>query len=532
MFGKPLSPMHWWRSRGAAKVRLIDRYLLQVLLVSGILALLNLANWWFKAEHVAHLGLFLALSAVLWWLWLRSLVQWINYAGIAYPEKPIDKPKLSVAIFTTSSPGEPLSMFAQTLEACRQISYPHTTYLLDDTEDPAFEALAQEKGAKILKLVGLPGAKAGKVNAALKMIEEELVFILDPDHIPFPQIFDELLPFFRDAKLGFVQIAQAYYNQDRSFTAAGAAEQTYHFYGPTQMGLFSKGAAVAIGANCLFRREALLSIGGHGIGLAEDLVTSIRLHAKGWKSIYYPKVLSRGLVPEDFDSFCRQQLKWSRGVHEVLFEELPKAWSGLNWWQRLSYFTIGTYYLSGLSTLLLLLLPYIFLWTGLAPARMNFVDFLLHWLPLALVQLSFYFYSQRWMADAKVERGTQWRGMVLKFATWPVFVLGLWKSLFNRHLAYIPTAKKAQAGFSPFIRPVLAMQSVYLISLVGLFIQRSFFTPEADLMQSSAFSWGMLAFASIAFIIGLWAHFAAYESTHLKAEEPWQRYQEFKEHES
>ena len=60
------------------------------------------------------------------------------------------------------------------------------------------------------------------------------------------------------------------------------------------MGLFGHGAAVAIGANCTFRRAALLSIGGHGVGLAEDLVTAIRLHARGWRSIYLPEIVSRG----------------------------------------------------------------------------------------------------------------------------------------------------------------------------------------------------------------------------------------------
>ena len=37
----------------------------------------------------------------------------------------------------------------------------------------------------------------------------------------------------------------------RSFTAKGAAEQTYTFYGPTQMGLNGYGGAVAIGATQL-----------------------------------------------------------------------------------------------------------------------------------------------------------------------------------------------------------------------------------------------------------------------------------------
>lgn len=51
--------------------------------------------------------------------------------------------------------------------------------------------------------------------------------------------------------------------------ATGAAEQTYAFYGPSQISFHGMGCAVAIGANCTFRRKALESIGGHDIGLAE-----------------------------------------------------------------------------------------------------------------------------------------------------------------------------------------------------------------------------------------------------------------------
>jgi cellulose synthase (UDP-forming) len=123
--------------------------------------------------------------------------------------------------------------------------------------------------------------------------DEELILVLDPDHIPFPEFLDRVLGQFDDERVGFVQVSQAYYNQSRSFTAAGAVEQTYAFYGPGQMGLHGHGACVAIGANCTFRRAALESIGGHGVGLAEDLVTAIRLH--GADCLFLPSVSLRSV---------------------------------------------------------------------------------------------------------------------------------------------------------------------------------------------------------------------------------------------
>jgi cellulose synthase (UDP-forming) len=413
-------------------------------------------------------------------------------------------------------------MFETTLQACAQISYPHTTYLLDDTQDPAFRAVAEKYGAVWLELVGLPGAKAGKINAALKLTNEDFILVLDPDHIPFTNFFDHTLGFFQDEKLGFVQVSQAYYNQYRSFTAAGAAEQTYTFYGPTQMGLNGRGCSVAIGANCTFRRAALESIGGHGIGLAEDLITSIRLHAAGWKSVYNPVVVSRGLVPEDLGSFCKQQLKWARGVFEVTFSELPKLYRKLSFWQRLSYFMIGTYYLVGVIQFFFLLTPFLFFLTGVLPANLSFTEFLLHGAMVVIFSIAIYLYVQKWMCHKRTERGLHWRGMILKFACWPVYLMGFLLAVVNADIPYIPTAKKAVTGYiTPFARPMLIHAILFIALLTTIFSYRRFWMPETELLLSAEKNWAMLGFAFIAFIMAIGALMAALEARNLKEEDPW-----------
>lgn len=510
-----------WVFRESKPVSTRKKIILGVFVVAGVLSILNLANWWFKEEHIASLPLFIVLSFIFWWGICRMMVLWISYLRITKPD-PIPAPAgLKVAIFTTSSPGEPLSMFDKTLEACAKITYPHTTYLLDDTKDPRFREVAEKHGAVWLELVDIPGAKAGKINAALQKTSEEYILVMDPDHIPFPNFLDEVLGFFNDEKVGYVQVCQAYYNQYRSFVAQGAAEQTYGFYGPTQMGMHGYNCAVAIGANCTFRREALESIGGHGIGLAEDLTTAIRIHAEGWKSIYNPAIVSRGLVPEDLGSFCKQQLKWARGVHEVLFAELPKLWSKLSNFQRLSYFTIGTYYISGLTLLLFVSLTFLFLWFGLLPANMDFQEFLLFWAPVGIIGLSIYLYVQHWFCHPEVERGVHLRGMFLKFACWPVFFLGFVLSLINAEIPYIPTSKQAVGGFTPFAKPLIIHQAIFLLTIAAIIIQRKFYTHEASLILTSGEIWGMVAFASVAYVMTFGGLYAAYISTKLSIEEPW-----------
>jgi cellulose synthase (UDP-forming) len=502
-----------WRWRRAAAVRTADRVLLALLLVTGVLLVGRFADWWFRPDHVGNIALYVLLSLALWYSILRLVLGWVNVSAIRRPPERASPPGLRVAIFTTSSPGEPLDMFDKTLAACARVAYPHTTYLLDDTRDPRFAELAREHGAVHLELVGLPGAKAGKINAALARTSEEFILVLDPDHVPFPNFLHRVLGHFHEPGIGYVQVVQAYYNGDRSFTARAAAEQTYMFYGPTQMGLHGHGASVAIGANCTFRRAALESIGGHGIGLAEDLVTAIRLHAAGWKSVYVPEVLSRGLVPEDVGSFYRQQLKWARGVYEVLFSELPAAFRTLSWRQRLSYGTIGSYYLFGVTTLAYLLIPYVYLWTGIKPATMRFDEFVTHGGPVAIFGVLVYLYTQRWLADPPRERGLHWRGLMLKIACWPIFLAGTVLAIGRAEIPYIPTAKEAIRGrFLRLAWPHLLLLAVYLITLLRTLYVRLYATPEALLILTAEVVWGMVGFATFAALLSTGAVHAAWQA--------------------
>jgi cellulose synthase (UDP-forming) len=352
--------------------------------------------------------------------------------------------------------------------------------------------------------------------------DEDFILILDPDHIPFPEFLDRVLGHFLEEQVGFVQVSQAYYNQQRSFTAKGAAEQTYAFYGPGLMGLYGHGASVAIGANCTFRRSALASIGGHGIGLAEDLITAIRLHAKGWRAVYVPEVVSRGLVPEDLASLYKQQLKWSRGVYEVLFSEMPRLFGMLTWRQRLSYVTIGTYYLFGLTSALYLAFPYLYLWTGLQPANMRFSEFLIAILPVAAVGVAIYALMQRWLCDPVRERGLHWRGFVLKWACWPVVLAGTVLAILRAEVPYIPTAKQAKPD--RFIRlawPQLLLFGLFGLTIIRIVNQRLRSTPEAALELTSEATWGMIAFATLPVLAATGALYAAWESRRSAPDAAW-----------
>lgn len=502
-----------------------DLFILLIFAMVGLIGIFKLLEWWFQAEHISNLPLFVILSAFFWYGIFRIVLIWINYFRISSPaETPKPEKGLSVAVFTTAAPGEPISMFENTFKALNNLNYPHKTYLLDSTEDVAFKELAEKYGVIWLDLANLPGAKAGKVNKALELTDEEFILILDPDHIVFPNFLDETLGFFKDEKVGFVQVNQGYYNQYRSFVAKGAAEQTYTFYGPTQMGLFGYNGAVAIGANCTFRRKTLESIGGHAQGLAEDLQTSIRIHAKGWKSVYNPVIVSRGLVPEDFASFSKQQLKWARGVFELLFDEIPFALKNLSFWQKVSYLSIGTYYLFGAIVSFYILIPFIFFFLRILPANMDIIEFIQLGSVVLFASIAIYAYVQRFLTDNATERGFHWRGMLLKYATIPAFLYAFALTVVNKRIPYIPTPKTASRNFmNPFVIPLIAYVVIFILTVIGVYINRRYYVPESELFFTRQQTWGMLGFSFTVFIqaiIGLWI---AYSAVRLKAENAWSR---------
>jgi cellulose synthase (UDP-forming) len=206
------------------------------------------------------------------------------------------------------------------------------------------------------------------------------------------------------------------------------------------MGLDGLDMAIAIGANCTFRRSALDSINGHAVHLAEDCCTSMRIHAAGWKGRYVPYRASYGLVPEDLQTFFKQQIKWSKGMFDLLFREYPSLFAKFNIQQKIYYLFAGTFFLGGAVNLLTIILPIVFLFFQIYAIEMPVTGYFMHIIPYMLTSLVLSFYIQRWYSDRK-EHGFPWRSMFLEKGTWHIYTLGLYYSLTGKAVAWLPTPK-------------------------------------------------------------------------------------------
>jgi hypothetical protein len=325
-----------------------------------------------------------------------------------------------------------------------RISYPHTNYLCDEGNDPYLKQICNELGVIHVTRGEKTHAKAGNINNALRQATGEIVVILDPDHEPAPYLLDRVLGYFEDDKVGFVQTVQGYRNQDDSLIARGAAEQSYHFYGPQMIGMNGHGTTQAIGANCVFRRSALDSIGGHAPGLAEDMHTSMRLYARGWTSAYVPEILTRGLVPSTLPAFFKQQLKWSCGVFDLLFQEYPLLFKGFTFRQRIHFLLSPLFFLRGVIGLMEILVPLLCLAFGFVAWRATFGQILFWFLPALGISTLIHLRVQRWLLEPE-ERGMHLAGGLLTAATWWVYLAGFLCAVFRIKVPYIPTPKEGQA---------------------------------------------------------------------------------------
>jgi cellulose synthase (UDP-forming) len=143
---------------------------------------------------------------------------------------------------------------------------------------------------------------------------------------------------------------------------------------------------------------------------------------------------------------------------------------------------------------------------------------------VAVISLLFYLYAQKFLCHPATERGFHWRGMILKYSLWPVYFLGFILALLNYKIPYIPTAKKAVIGsVTPFARPLIWYNILFLISVVIVIIDRKYFVPESELLLTSTRTWGMLGFSFLAFLQSLGGIFAAWGAMKLKEEEPWEK---------
>ena len=286
------------------------------------------------------------------------------------PRPPRDG--LVVDVFITTR-NEDLDLVRRTVVAAMAIRYPHETWLLDDGNRPAFQALADELGCRYLARTENRGAKAGNLNNALLHSRGEFIALLDADHCADPILLDRLLGYFDDPLVSLVQTPQDYYNLNsfqhgRSRYSKLIWHEQSGFHHVEQPGRDYHNAATLCGCSCVLRRAHLDRIGGFPEEtVTEDMHVAVKLQKLGLKTVYHDEPLAFGIAPPDLLGFLIQRLRWGEGNMQVCrIERLPFA-RALTWRQNLSYLLLGFAYIDAWRKLILYLAPIGTLITGVSP---------------------------------------------------------------------------------------------------------------------------------------------------------------------
>jgi cellulose synthase (UDP-forming) len=304
---------------------------------------------------------------------------------------------LSVDVYIPTY-NEDVEIVRKTAVAALAIDYPRNkkqVYILDDGRAEKYRArrealrqMCEDLGCILLTRDNNDHAKAGNINTALHRTQGDLVLILDCDHIPTRSFLQETVGFFYDQKVALVQTPHWFYNPDpfeRNLLTQGQVPVGNElFYKVLQKGNDYWNAAFFCGSAAVVRRNYVLEIGGIATEtVTEDCHTSLRLHSLGYKSVYYDKIMVAGLAPETFSSYVGQQVRWARGMAQILRLENPlfNRKLRLNLGQRICYFSATSHFFFGFPRLMYAIAPTCFLLFGINPVQGLGIETLSYALP-------------------------------------------------------------------------------------------------------------------------------------------------------
>ena len=185
--------------------------------------------------------------------------------------------------------------------------------------------------------------KADAANAGINAATGELVLNVDADTVLEPDAVSRaVMPFLEDPRTiavgGNVAIANGSWIEDGRITKVGlprswlARFQIIEYIRAFMLFRLAcaapNGVVLISGAFGMFRRDALLAVGGYDrTSLAEDMEITIRLQRfyrerrEPFRIAFDPNPLAWTMVPEDWQSLKGQRCRWRRGLLQTLWRQ-------------------------------------------------------------------------------------------------------------------------------------------------------------------------------------------------------------------
>ncbi len=245
------------------------------------------------------------------------------------PPAPARWPVVCLQVPTYNEPPE---LVIETVRSLVALDYPSLRIQVIDNNTPdseLWQPLMEEctrlatagHQVEFIHLPKWPGFKAGALNWARDHLapDVEVVGIIDADYIVKPNWLTSLIPYFNDPAVAFVQTPQDYRAwEDSAFYRACYVGLAYFF----KVGMVSRAhwnAIIFAGTMGLIRRSALDEVGGWDEDIiTEDAEVSLRVLARGYRSVYIPRAFGRGIMPLTYEGLRKQRFRWAFGGVQIL----------------------------------------------------------------------------------------------------------------------------------------------------------------------------------------------------------------------
>nr|WP_246781085.1 glycosyltransferase [Rhizobium sp. BK602] len=361
-----------------------------------------------------------------YWVWFVFIVELLAFTEVVlflvlmsrYVDRSAEADRLAKSFFARDEAelptvdvfiptyNEPLDVLERTIVGALSLDYPADklkVYVLDDQRRDWLKRFCEEKNAIHVTRGDNSHAKAGNMNNGLKVSSGEFVAVFDADFVPYRHFLRRTLPFFSDESIGIVQTPQHFFNVDPVQSNLGLEniwpDEQRLFFDEIAPSRDTWDVSFCCGSCSIARRKAVDAIGGFPTeSITEDLLTTLSMLNRGYKTRYLNERLSMGLAAENLTGYFVQRERWCQGGIQTLYlHNGPLRGPGLSPFQRIMFLP-ASWLVQYLVRFMILIVPIVYLWFGLLPLYFtDIADYVSYQVPL----LTAYFLLMLWITPTR-----------------------------------------------------------------------------------------------------------------------------------
>ena len=314
---------------------------------------------WLSGKWVAELGeathpLF-ALFAITFIAYVPGFMNAFLVTTLLLDRRPIRRsPAVYPGVTVLIAAYNEADAIADTIESAAHEDYPGPLEIivLNDGSSDATANVAESARRSLtacpnvnVRIIDYPinRGKAAVLNAGLREATHDLIVTIDGDTRLKADALTDIVERLLSDPPETVAVAGAVLVRNARENLMTGAQEWDYFHGIAavkRMQSMYHGTLVAQGAFSIYRKEALLEVGGWPESVGEDIVLTWALLKRGYRIGYAEDAIVFTNAPTTFRQFALQRKRWSRGLIEALHhhEDLlfkPRLSVMFIWWNLL-----------------------------------------------------------------------------------------------------------------------------------------------------------------------------------------------------